>query len=129
LVRLIVDDFNRDAGTIRISTRKGDGTEKVYDVHLAAEGVRFFKEACLGRAKENLIFRKADGTAWQKSNQARPMKEASKRASISYSIPEGIIWLARAVKGERAAIATESNAAPSPKDIATSQRTVCPPPV
>src|SRR5262249_1044033 len=49
LARLVVADFNRDAGTIRMATRKGDGTEKVYYVHLTEEGVRFFKQACVGR--------------------------------------------------------------------------------
>jgi integrase len=83
LARLVVADFNRDAGTVRMSTRKGDGTEKVYHVHLTDEGVRFFKHACLGRNDaKDIIFRKVDGTSWQKSDQARPMKEASARAKI-----------------------------------------------
>lgn len=84
LARLAVSDFNRDAGTVRMRTRKGDGTEKVYHVHLTDEGLHFFKHACIGRNDaEGLIFRKADGAAWQKSDQARPMKDASKRANIS----------------------------------------------
>jgi integrase len=87
LARLSVADFNRDAGTVRMTTRKGDGTEKVYHVHLTDEGVRFFKQACLVRSDgKGLIFKKADGTAWQKSDQARPMKEASKRANIKPAV-------------------------------------------
>jgi integrase len=33
LPRLVVEDFNGDAGTIRMSTRKGDGSVKVYHVY------------------------------------------------------------------------------------------------
>jgi integrase len=84
LARLAVSDFNRDAGTVRMTTRKGDGSQKVYHVYLTEEGIRFFKQACLGRNDASgLIFRKADGTGWQKSDQARPMLEASGRAKIS----------------------------------------------
>jgi integrase len=83
LARLVAGDFNRAAGTVRMSTRKGNGTEKVYHVHLTDEGVRFFKQACLDRNAKDLIFHKADGAAWQKSDQARPMREASERAKIS----------------------------------------------
>ncbi len=87
LARLTVADFNRDAGTIRMATRKGDGTTKVYHAHLTEEGVRFFKRACLGRNDaKGLIFRKGVGTAWQKSQQNRPMKEASERAKIKPAV-------------------------------------------
>jgi integrase len=83
LARLAVSDFNRDAGTIRLSTRKGDGSRKVYHVYLTDEGARFFKQACLGRNDASgLIFRKSDGAAWAKSDQNRPMKEASGNAKI-----------------------------------------------
>ena len=83
LARLLVADFNRDASTVRMTTRKGDGTEKVYYVHLTEEGGRFFKQACVGHNDaKGLIFRKADGSAWQKSDQARRMKDASERAKI-----------------------------------------------
>jgi integrase len=84
LARLAVSDFNRDAGTVRMSTKKGDGSRKVYHVYLTDEGMRFFKQACIGRNDASgLIFRKSDGSAWQKSDQARPMFEASARAKIS----------------------------------------------
>jgi integrase len=83
LAALTVGDFDPDAGTVRMATRKGDGTEKVYHVHLTAQGVTFFKQACLGRPDaKSLIFTKADGSAWQKSDQARPMKAASHRARV-----------------------------------------------
>jgi integrase len=82
LARLAVEDFNREAGTLRMTTRKGDGSLKVYHVHLTAEGRQFFERACAGRGRKELIFTKADGGPWRKSDQARPMLEASARAKI-----------------------------------------------
>ena len=83
LVRLVASDFDPDAGTVRMRTRKGDGSEKVYQVHLTPEGRAFFAAACAGRGDGELIFTKANGSAWDKSEQARPMKEASMHAKIS----------------------------------------------
>jgi integrase len=83
LAALIAADFNADAGTVRMVTRKGAGSKKVYHVHLTAEGARFFKQACLGRAGDDLLFSKADGSAWQKSEQSRPMIEACQHARIT----------------------------------------------
>jgi integrase len=83
LAKLIVSDFNADAGTVTMRTRKGDGSVKVYHVHLTAEGIQFFKAACAKRSgAKDLIFKKADGTEWKKSHQARPIEEASARAKI-----------------------------------------------
>jgi integrase len=83
LAQLLVSDFNRDAGTVRMTTRKGDGTKKVYHVHLTDEGVRFFKQACIGRNNSKaLLFTKADGAPWKKSEQDRPIRAASEQAKI-----------------------------------------------
>jgi integrase len=86
LVRLVVQDFDRDAGTLRMSTRKGDGSVKVYHVHLTDEGRLFFERACAGRGQKDVIFTRADGTQWQKSDQKRPILEASTRAKISPTV-------------------------------------------
>jgi integrase len=83
IAQLTVEDFKADAGTVRMRTRKGDGSEKVHHVHLTAEGVQFFKRACAGHTGDDLIFKKSDGSAWGKSHQARPIEEASARAKIS----------------------------------------------
>jgi integrase len=85
LARLTVEDFNRDAGTVRMTTRKGDGEVKVYQVHLNKEGVEFFARACIGRGRRDSIFTKPGGDAWGRSDQARPMIEASGRARITPS--------------------------------------------
>jgi integrase len=83
IAQLTVNDFNPDAGTVRMRTRKGDGSERVHHVHLTAEGVRFFESECAGRADADLIFAKGDGSKWGKSHQMRPIEEASARAKIS----------------------------------------------
>jgi integrase len=82
IAQLLVSDFNPDAGTLRMRTRKGDGTERVHHVHLTEEGAEFFQQACAGRASKDLIFTKSDGNPWQKSHQIRPIEETSVRAKI-----------------------------------------------
>jgi integrase len=83
LAQLRVSDFNADASTVQLRSRKGDGSEKVYHAHLTDEGARFFQQRCAGRAGTDLIFRKNDGGPWGKSNQMRPIEEASARAKIN----------------------------------------------
>jgi integrase len=110
LAQLVVSDFNPDAGTLRMRTRKGDGTEKVYHATLTDEGVRFFKQVCAGRTGSELIFRNggrlqraleherkqlggagqaankttvADRGDWRESEQLRPMIEACEQAKIT----------------------------------------------
>jgi integrase len=83
LARLTVADFNPDAGTLRVSTRKGDGSIKVFHVHLTEEGAEFFKRMCAGKGNAARVFVKDDGDPWGKSHQQRPIAEASERAKIS----------------------------------------------
>jgi integrase len=79
LIRLEVADFNRDAGTVAVRRSKSG---KARHVVLTEEGAAFFAQVCAGRAGSELMFRRADGSAWEKSAQARPMAEAVKRAKI-----------------------------------------------
>jgi len=83
LRKAVVANFNPDAGTLRTSTRKGDGTEKEHYITLNKEGVAFFRQMCAGRTGSELIFIKDDGSAWQKSQQDRRMEEACKQAKIT----------------------------------------------
>jgi integrase len=77
--RLEVRDFNADVGTLHIRTSKsGKGRHVV----LTAEGVAFFRQCSAGRAGHELLFTKANGRPWEKSAQARPMREACERAKI-----------------------------------------------
>jgi integrase len=75
-------DFNRDAGTLRLRSRKGRGIEKVFHATLTDEGAAFFAETCAGLAPGDPIFRKANGRPWGKSEQKRPMAAACDAAKI-----------------------------------------------
>ncbi len=79
LIRLEVADFNRDAGTVAIRQSKSG---KPRHVVLTEEGVSFFRQVTHGRPGTEPIFKRADGTAWEKSHQGRPMAEAVQRAKI-----------------------------------------------
>ena len=82
LATLIASDFDPDVGTLRVRTRKGDGSVKEYHVQLTREGAQFFTRRCAGRASSDPIFAKDDGTVWEKSHQARPMLRACTRGKI-----------------------------------------------
>jgi integrase len=86
IAALTVNDFNPDVGTVDFRSRKGRGKEKSYSCVLTDEGVRFFKQACAGRAGDDLIFTKANGEPWAKSHQARPVAEAVAQAKIKPAI-------------------------------------------
>ena len=86
LVGLRVADFDVDAGTLRLVSRKGHGAEKVYRAHLSDEAYHLFAQIYAGRHAEDLIFTRPDGTAWWQSHQIRLMQEASARAGISPAV-------------------------------------------
>jgi integrase len=86
LAALATADFNPDAGTLRLCSRKGDGTEKTFHVHLTVEAQRFFSRLCAGRGAGDLIFPRPNGDRWGKSHQVRPLREASDRAKISPAV-------------------------------------------
>ena len=79
LVRLQVHDFNPDAGTLAIRESKTGAPRHVV---LTDEGQRLFAQWCAGRAGDALLFARANGRPWEKSAQARPMREACARAKI-----------------------------------------------
>ena len=79
LVRLCVNDFNRDAGTIAIRLSK---TGKPRHVVLTIDGAAFFENICSQRAGDEPMLLKADGSTWRKSHQIRPLAEACRRAKI-----------------------------------------------
>jgi integrase len=83
LCRLTVADFNRRAGTVHIRQSKSG---KPRHVILTDEGQKLFRALAAGRADTDLIFRKADGSAWQKSHQCRRMREACTNARIKPAI-------------------------------------------
>jgi integrase len=79
LIHLRVADFNAEAGTVTIRVSKSG---KPRHVALADEGVALFRALTVGKTGEGLIFVRADGKAWGRSHQARPIAEASERAGI-----------------------------------------------
>jgi integrase len=79
LAALRVADFNPDSGTIQVRTSKsGKGRHIV----LNDEGVSLCKALAAGKPGDTLLLRRADGSAWNKSHQARPMAEACARAKV-----------------------------------------------
>jgi integrase len=79
LATLDVRDFNADAGTLHVRTSKsGKGRHVV----LNDEGIEFFEAIITGRSGTEILLHKSDGGRWMKSNQARPMADACKRAKI-----------------------------------------------
>jgi integrase len=80
LAGLTVADFDPDAGTLAIRKSKSG---KPRHVILTDDGRAFFAELTAGRASETQIFTKADGGAWAKSQQARPMLAACEAARIN----------------------------------------------
>jgi integrase len=80
LCRLKVADFNPDAGTVAVWQSKGGTARHIY---LGDEGATFFRQITAGRAGDEVMLRKPDGTAWKRSEQLRPMAAAVKNAKIS----------------------------------------------
>jgi integrase len=80
LGRMQVRDFHLESGTLHIPTSKSG---KPRHVVLTDEGTAFFKEVCAGRPGSELMFPKANGSPWLKSEQARPMADACERAKIA----------------------------------------------
>jgi integrase len=97
LATLRAADFNPDSGTIHVRTSKsGKGRHIV----LNDEGAALFKSLSAGRPGDALLLAKDDGSAWDKSHQARPMAEACKRAKIKPSVSFHVLrhtWASHAV--------------------------------
>jgi integrase len=83
LSSLRAGDFNADAGVVTVRESKGG---KPRHVVLTDEGRLFFGQLTVGKLAEELIFKRADGGAWRKSHQKRPMLEACRRAKIKPAI-------------------------------------------
>jgi integrase len=110
LGRMKVRDFAATARGVHIRKSKG---QKPRFIHLTDEGVRFFTEQCAGKGSDELIFqREAEERVpdtkdvrqimvpWKKSDQYRPIGDASEAAKISPAVGFHILrhtyasWLA-----------------------------------
>jgi integrase len=83
LARMLVHDFNPDANTVTIAKSKSG---KARHVILTPEGADFFRQHCAGRDGTETMFRRADGTAWGRSDQTRPMRVACARARFQPAV-------------------------------------------
>ncbi len=79
LIRMRAADFNEEAGMILIRLSKAG---KPRHVALADEGRTLFSSLTVGRAPQDLVFRRTDGAAWGASHQQRPLDAASKVAKL-----------------------------------------------
>jgi integrase len=79
LCRLEAADFNSDAGTIAIRQSKSG---KARHVILTEEGSKLFAQLAAGKTSHKLLLTHASGEPFNKSNQQKPMIEASARAKI-----------------------------------------------
>lgn len=79
LTRLVVEDFDGDAGTVRIRQSKSGKSRHVV---LTDEGRQLFERLTLGKRGADLILTRPDGFAWGISHQQRPIQEACRRAGI-----------------------------------------------
>jgi integrase len=79
LTALTADDFNPDAGTVRVRVSKGG---KPRHVVLTEEGRAFFAGLAAGRPGRALLLVRSNGRPWAKSEQQRPLAAASNAARI-----------------------------------------------
>jgi integrase len=70
-------DFDVAAKTLRVSGKTGSR-----NIILQSSAVDFFKKIMKDRPRDAFIFVKADGERWKRSEQARPMKAAIKKAKL-----------------------------------------------
>jgi integrase len=79
LAAMTVDDFNPDAGTLRVRTSKSG---KPRHVVLTQEGRDFVAQRAAGRPGSARLFLRGNRRPWGKSEQQRPLAAASKAACI-----------------------------------------------
>jgi len=79
LAAMTVDDFNPDAGTLRVRASKSG---KPRHVVLTDEGREFVTQHAAGKPGSARLFLRANGKPWGKSEQQRPLAAAGVRAKI-----------------------------------------------
>jgi integrase len=80
LATLRPTDVDLDAAVLTIRASKSGSARAVV---LTDEAVEFFRQAMAGKAASAVLLPRADGGAWGKSHQFRPLREACKAASIT----------------------------------------------
>lgn len=99
LARLKVSDFDAEGRKVRLHQTK---TGKVLLQPLTAEGARFFSSVAADRPAGDALLRRADGSAWSRHYQNRPMAAAAAAAGL-----EGVTFkVTRATYGKLLLLAT-----------------------
>ncbi|MGH7089142.1 MAG: tyrosine-type recombinase/integrase, partial [Stellaceae bacterium] len=83
LAIMTVDDFNPDAGTVRVRRSKSG---KPRHVVLTDEGRDFFASLATGKAGGARLFVRANGKPWKKSEQSRPLAMACTGSRIEPAV-------------------------------------------
>ena len=78
-----VADFDHSAGTITVRASKGGRARHVI---LTEDGIALFSAHAAGKPGSALVFAKADGTAWGRSHQHRPLRDACAAAKIEPAV-------------------------------------------
>ena len=78
-------DVNLTAGVLTVRADKSK-SGKARIVYLSDEGKRFFETESAGKPSTVVLFRRADGDAWGKSQQFRPLREACTAAKIAPAV-------------------------------------------
>ena len=81
LARMTVNHVNVEDARVFITAASKSG--KARHVPLSAEGATMFADLCAGRDGAQLVFRKADGTAWGHNHHMRAFVKANADAHIS----------------------------------------------
>ncbi len=79
LVAMTVDDFNPDAGTLRVRASKSGQSRHIV---LTEEGRVFVAQRAAGKPGSARLLLRANGSPWAKSEQQRPLIAACERAKI-----------------------------------------------
>ena len=82
LTRLTVGDFEERSDSLLIRVSKSGKSRRVI---LTEEACEFFSRLCAGRNADELMSRKADGSAWESGQQDKPMRRACSRAGVEHA--------------------------------------------
>jgi integrase len=83
LAVMAVDDFNSDAGTLRVRASKSGRPRHVV---LTQEGRDFVAQLAIGKPGSMRLFLRSNGKRWAKSEQQRPLSAACAAARIDPAV-------------------------------------------
>jgi integrase len=83
LAAMLTNAYNHDSGTVAVVESKSG---KPRHIPLTDEGCQWFDEWTAGNKAREPLFTRANGEAWGKSHQSRPMREACTKAKIEPAV-------------------------------------------